>query len=177
VHVHLAAPLDTCTSSDSPFRTINLVASATVALPQLRRVYFCLRSPIQIQFAAVRFLVNFSQTGFDRKQNDGTNESLLYKPIATFRALSTTRHAPDDVLRTWRDEAYRSDKILSYNGLSLPFALVLPLLIRRSRIAYGQRSASRRPVRLQVELARFDQCDSLLNSRAIAFSAFVIQQS
>ncbi len=47
-------------------------------------------------------LVDFPQTGFDRKQNDGTNESLLYKPIATFRALSKTRHAPDDVLRTGR---------------------------------------------------------------------------
>jgi hypothetical protein len=44
-------------------------------------------------------------TGFDRKRNDGTVESLLYKPTSTFRAQSTTRHAPDDVFRTGSIEA------------------------------------------------------------------------
>ncbi len=61
-------------------------------------------------FAVSRILVEFLQTGFDRRQNDGTNESLLYKPIIAFRALSTTRHAPDDVLR---DGDALSESVLS----------------------------------------------------------------
>ena len=72
-----------------------------------------------MQFAAVLFRVNFPQTGFDRKQNDGTNESLLYNPIATFCAQTTTRHVPDDVLRTGRDVSAHRPALRISERLSL----------------------------------------------------------